>query len=318
MNIERLISIDEKDDDMNHVFSLLNTFVYSIEDYICSNYKSNATFEKLTGGRIHLIISGKQANIALSICDYAISLTKEIVGFRQYQSIASVKLQFGLDFGKYVDFLFSDDGTDYEEYTSIGSVANYACKLQVHANANEVLISSDVFSLLNDTIKSEFVLIDTDRQTVLNKYNQNQLVYSKLLLPKQGIGLFNSYIDRARTYSANHALKSMNTIRPNVLNFSNWSINNNAKFDALIVFADVRGFTKKFNSNDSNLSELSEKTKRILSSMYNTCQNEEGVHIQFQGDREFVFFKESEFDKAVIYALKTVGSIKNIGECWKK
>lgn len=56
-NIESLVKEDEIDDDMKHIFLLLNTFVVSIEELILSRYKDVVWFEKLTGGRLHLIIS---------------------------------------------------------------------------------------------------------------------------------------------------------------------------------------------------------------------------------------------------------------------
>ena len=53
-----------------------------------------------------------------------------------------------------------------------------------------------------------------------------------------------------------------------------------------MIYADIRGFTKKFKEDGSNLPEMSKKTVDILTKMYETVINRTGSHVQFQGDRE--------------------------------
>lgn len=313
-NIERLISEDEKDGDMNHVFSLLNTFVYSIEDFIVNKYKGIVFFEKLTGGRLHLIIRNDDnlTKILMSLCEYSVSLATEIVTFNQYRSISSVKLQFGADSGSFVDYNFKDG--DYEEYTSIGACANFACKLQCQANDFELLISEDTYSKLDETGRTLFASIDSDRQNILDLNKQGKKAYACYISAKRLIGAFSlndfsSFINKARTYSNNHPLKEMNVISARKLNFERWAINANAKFQAAVVFADIRGFTKKFSPDGLNPA-LVRLTERVLREMYEGCNERSGVHVQFQGDREFAFFSDDKYSDSVIFALKLSKAIK--------
>lgn len=307
-NIEKLIHEDENDGDMNHVFSLLNTFVYSISDFITTKYKDTVIFEKLTGGRIHLIIKDTDnfTKIFFSLCEYSLKLSKAIVSFNQYRSISNVKLQFGADSGSFVDFNFKDG--DYEEYTSIGACANYACKLQCKADDFELLISEDTLNKIEADKKALFNEVDNARQQSLNLNRQYKKAFSLNLLKACAlksffVADFSSFIDKARDYSNNHPLKEMDSISARKLDFENWRLNKNAKFDAAVVFADIRGFTKKFDPENLNI-ELSKLTERILTEMYGGCTTMSGIHVQFQGDREFAFFSLDNCSDAVIFALK--------------
>ena len=322
-NLEHLVSEDEKDEDMNHIFSLLNTFVVSMENYIVSNYRDNVYFEKLTGGRIHLIIEDSDycADQALDICKYARVLSKEVVKFQQTQSISKVDLQFGMDYGAYVDFDFkSDDG--YEEYTSIGACANFACKLQIEAYPNELLLSEDALSHLSEENRENIKELDATRQDKIDKQKQYKDIYCLSLadlcenLSQDEEEKYEAFIERARQYSNDHPLKNMDTIEPKSFegNFTRWNLSNNAAFDAAVVFADVRGFTKQFNPNNSNLNWLANLTKQILNEMYQCCEEHKGIHVQFQGDREQVFFEGKNYENAIVFALELSERIQRDGQ----
>ena len=248
----------------------------------------------------------------MSLCEYATALAKEIITFNQFRSVPSVKLQFGADSGPFVDFYFKDG--EYEEYTSIGACANYACKLQCQASDFELLISEDTYKKIDDAFKTSFKSIDSERQSLLNLNKQNKKAYSCDISAKNAIGMyssndFSSYIDRARTYSNNHPLKEMDSISARKLDFERWNIKTNAKFEAAVAFVDIRGFTKKFDPKQLNL-ELAGLTERVLKEMYGECNNMQGVHVQFQGDREFAFFPNDKYSNAVIFALKLSRIIK--------
>ena len=160
-------------------------------------------------------------------------LSREIVGFNQFKSITKVNLQFGADSGPFVDFYFKDG--EYEEYTSIGACANYACKLQCKANDFELLISKSTLDLFDKSKQLLFSPIDSIRQAELNINKQSKGAYSCTIKPINQFGMFSEnnltpFIDRAKSYSNDHPLREMTSISARRLDFDNWSIKNNAKF----------------------------------------------------------------------------------------
>lgn len=83
------------------------------------------------------------------------------------------------------------------------------------------------------------------------------------------------------------------------------------------MFADVRGFTSKFDSDDANLDEMAIATQNILTTMYNKVEQNHGIHVQFQGDREVALFHnypghECYFD-AVKAGLQLIDAVKPYG-----
>ncbi|MCD8336681.1 MAG: hypothetical protein LUD18_05275, partial [Lachnospiraceae bacterium] len=91
------------------------------------------------------------------------------------------------------------------------------------------------------------------------------------------------------------------------LNFSSLSKTNCKKVEGIPLFADVRGFTSQFDSDDENLDEMAQKTQNILQSMYQVTVGNGGVHIQFQGDRELSLYHNTvnEFDQTTAGCFKT-------------
>ena len=81
-------------------------------------------------------------------------------------------------------------------------------------------------------------------------------------------------------------------------------------------FADVRGVTSQFAEDDSNLEEMKAKTEKVLSKMHEIVTKNDGVHIQFQGDREVAIFHEYGnnkecYTKSVISAMRLLDEVKN-------
>ena len=64
---------------------------------------------------------------------------------------------------------------------------------------------------------------------------------------------------------------------------------------------------------------MTNKTQNILTSMYSTIKNNNGIHVQFQGDRELALFHNygsySCIEKAVISGLRIIENIKEYGVC---
>lgn len=107
----------------------------------------------------------------------------------------------------------------------------------------------------------------------------------------------------------------MNEISPKTnFTFYNWSVTNIAKFNGTVIFADVRGFTKEFKPDGSNLEILVDKTIKILNIMYKKCNENNGIHIQFQGDREYVLFPYESQDDACIFAIRLIEEIQKEGK----
>ena len=333
-NFDSLVATDEKDGDMSHMFHFLNTFLTSLERYIRDNFNTDKVIiEKLTGSRLHIVVYGECTGAFgyfLNITSFAFKLAKYVISLPKYKTFSKVSLQVGADYGTFHDFVFKDN--DFEEYTSIGYPANFACKLQSLANEGEIIISKRIYDnipSLNSTFISK---LDSTRQSyIYQKYpGVGNTAYSVSSALRNSFYenlnkhlLFESIDNKSRNYDKYFELanrianktdfKDMDTIEPYKMNFENWNIKQSARTNAAVVFADVRGFTKMFDSNGSNLSLMSSITQNILSSMYGKCSECHGVHVQFQGDREFVFFPEREILNSVIFGLKLKHAISLIG-----
>lgn len=76
------------------------------------------------------------------------------------------------------------------------------------------------------------------------------------------------------------------------------------EIEGIPLFADVRGFTSQFDNDDTNLEEMAIKTQNILTTMYNQVTENHGVHVQFQGDREFALFHNYAGYECLLDAVK--------------
>lgn len=332
-NLNYLVKKDETDNDMNHVFHLLNTFLVTIQRFICDEFGDEVFFEKLTGSRIHYILKGPskiKGYAFIKICRFVILISKEILKIGKYNSFSSLPVQIGADIGDYVDFKFCDYSTKYEEYTSIGFPANYACKLQAIASPGEIVVSEKLCQFLKTLNYNGLTKVDFERSSSLKeKYNnvgdpylldfrddmfsffESQNAQFKMFKDRT----ISHYVDYARNVANNVNLSEMEHRNPrDISRFQDFTLSNNAFFDGTVVFADVRDFTKKFAPNGYNLANMSSITKIILSTMYNRCNCEKGIHVQFQGDREFVIFDEGLEDAAIIFALKLSDEITKIAD----
>ena len=237
----------------------------------------------------------------------------------------------GGDYGSFVDYIFEDLSKDFEEYTSIGYPANFACKLQTIADAGEIIISKRIYdrvpSLNRTTIKPidssrqnkiyskypdlgnvAYIVKSSERNDFYNNLNESFLFES---INNKRID-YQHYFDVATAIADKTNIGDMDVIEPNKLDFKNWNIRKSAKFNAAVVFADVRDFTRKFNSDGSNLNSMSTITKNVLGCMYSNCKKNFGVHVQFQGDREFAFFDGDSIQFAVLFALRLRSEISKL------
>lgn len=299
----------------------MNTLFTSIERYVNDNFKDLVEIEKVTGSRLHLIISGdEKEDIMIVICKFSYILSKTFESFTKYSNLDEMKLQFGADLGYYCDaeIIVGEES----EYTSIGYPANYAAKLQSISKVGKLYLSEALLNCYDELDKNNFIKVcDESANSTKKKYNNGDIYSLNLnkfddpvLFNKSTIKNFSTYVEKARELSNNLNYRSMSTIRPNSnFTFATWSVQNIATFDGTIVYADIRGFTKEFKPDGSNLLELKKITVSILETMYKKCIENKGIHIQFQGDREFVLFPHYMYDDACLFAIKLIDAIKKTG-----
>lgn len=310
---------DAKDGKLNHVIHQMNTLFTSIEKFVNDNYKQEVTIEKVTGSRLHLIINGKkQTAIMIVICKFAYMLSKEFTSFTKYSNLELLSLQFGADVGFYseAEIKLSND----TEYTSIGYPANYAAKLQSISYTGSLYASEKLYDLLDYSEKKNFEEVyDLQASKTKDKYKNGKIYKFRIgkfdepnIFTNTVISNIEDYITEAREKSDDLNYNMMNKISPKTkFTFDNWSITNIAEFYGTVVFADIRGSTREFKSDGSNLEILVYETLKILNTMYGKCTENDGIHIQFQGDREYVLFPHDKQEDACIFAIKLIDAIKN-------
>lgn len=319
-NFDSLVKNDEADNDVSRIIHFLNAFVSTLERFVSDKYRDNVYFEKLTGSRIHLIIYGGkdiQPKIFLSVSFFAAMIAKRMMDISKYKSIPNVAIQIGADYGYFFGYEFSQG--DYSEYTSIGYSANIGCKLQCLAKQNEIVFSNEIKSLMPIADRL-FSTLDDERQKSISKKYPNCKAYTissvslastyktlsdNNLFLNFKLDDIDSYYDYANQIANKTNITDMDVIAPKKLYFSNWNVSKSAYIEnAIVVYADVRGFTKQFNKDDSNLLSMAFKTKTILSQMFDECDAYDGSHVQFQGDRECALFPPKHEKEAVLFALK--------------
>ncbi len=296
----------------------MNTLFTSIEKFANDKYNQEITIEKVTGSRLHLIICGERKTIIMIIiCKFAYMLSKQFSTFTKYSGLDLLNLQFGADVGYYceAEIKIANDA----EYTSIGYPANYAAKLQSISNIGSLYISEDLFDMLQIVEQNNFEEVKNAQSLkTIEKYNNGKIYSFKIskfddptLFSNSTIANIDEYIAQARNRSNDLNYNTMNKIHPTSnFTFDNWSVKNIAEFNGTVVYADVRGFTKEFEPNGGNLETLAYETVSILNTMYDNCKNNNGIHIQFQGDREYVLFPYDAQDDACLFAIKLIDAIK--------
>lgn len=320
--MDNLIIEDVKDGKLNHVIHQMNTLFTSIEKYVNDNFNNYVEIEKVTGSRLHLIINGtKCEDIMIVICKFAYILSRKFRNFTKYSNLDEIKLQFGADLGYYCDaeiFVGKEN-----EYTSIGYPANYAAKLQSVSKIGKIYISEGLLYCYEEQDRNNFNKVNDEESKITKRKYNNGDIYSLDLIrfddssvfSKSIIKNFEVYVARARELSDNLNYRSMNTLRPNInFTFDTWSVRNIATFEGTVVYADIRGFTKAFMPDGSNLLELKNITLSLLNTMYARCIENKGIHVQFQGDREFVLFPYEMYEDACVFAIKLIDIIKQRGK----
>lgn len=325
VNFNEIIRDEEsKTNQVTHAIHALDTFFSSVEAY-GKKVSEDLVVEKITGARLHMYVIGDltaayQNVIAVSSYAYRLAgwINRDIP---KYRTLLDFKINVGAAFGKFYEFEFdTDDG--YSELTTIGYCANYAAKLQALSRDNCISVSEDVYKALGDDDRRYFNLV-YDKS--IHKYGQDKYYTESLSIVSKDEMIGEKELVAIKNYANSVNLQDIeySDVRKR-LNFSNLGKTQCKRIEGIPVFADVRGFTSQFNEDDSNLAEMSQKTRNILESMYHIILESGGTHVQFQGDREMSLFhnipshnvhgmKQKEatcFEAAILASMRMVDAVK--------
>ena len=318
-NYDEIIEKDERDNNKPiHAIHALDSFFTAIEKYCKDHYLQNVSIEKITGSRLHLILMGKTQNSIRQVLDvvcFTYFLAARFDEIPKYKSLPKFRIEAGSACGRFYVYTYKSDSI--EEVTSIGFACNIAAKMQSIAGNSTLAIDDDSYNSLDDKYKSLFNINKTNK---LIKYNVDHYYELKLEAIDKYESEYHKHITEAISSIVNSRFfKDMefSGIKEK-LNFSKLNMNNCKIFNGAVLFSDIRGFTKKFNEDDSNLSEMAQKTKSLLTDMHQSIISEDGIHIQFQGDREFATFndfdREDCCERAIVSAMRIIDNIKDSNE----
>lgn len=283
-----------KRDNLNRVFHAVDNFISTLEVFI-NTYDDEVYVEKLTNSRTHIVFYKTEDIVSnfIEVVKFSIDLIERINNENKYQKLLDFKFSMGADFGYFTEFDFQPNGSIVElEYTSIGFPANRAAKLQTSAADGEILLSREVVKLLEFNRYFQFQSVKPE------VFNRIKMKYPSLdAFSTSGFrnypfeGKVTSSIERALVkYRTNINEKRFGDIdfsdTRKKIDFENLSLLNPKRVNAVVIYADIRGFTKKFDANGRNLLEMSNLTREALRTMYNSVIQRDATHLQFQGDRE--------------------------------
>lgn len=327
ININNLNSVlldeEAKTGSVNHTIHAMNVFFSSVEQY-GKQLSGNLVVEKITGSRLHLYITEDAItsyNVLIKLSAFSAFLLNIInTEIPKYKTLKALQVCIGAAYGHFHVFEFNID--DYSEITSIGYVANLAAKIQSRSDNNELCISQSLYDSLPSYEQYKFKRIP---DSTLKKYKQNCYYSISLSAVSTVVQFPNSFKESIydRANSINLTDIEFSEVRKK-LDFSYLSTKQCKRLNGIPVFADVRGFTEQFKDDDSNLEEMTNKTKSILSALYSISTNYGGVHVQFQGDRELSLFhnipsqsidgvnikEQTCYKTAVIAAMRMIDEVK--------
>ena len=328
INIENFNSIildeEKRTRGVTHALHALDTFFTSIESF-GKRQSEKLVVEKITGSRLHLYVVDSLVpayQVVATVSAYAYKLSKFIhTDIPKYDSLQAFIINIGMAFGQFYDFEFTDE-KGYTELTTIGYAANFAAKLQSLAGQNKIGISEDIYCALPEDEKRLYKRID---EPSIKKYNQDRYYSGLLVSLASRKTVSDDDLLAAKNYANKVKLSKIDFSEVRTrLNFANLSKTQCKKLEGIPVFADVRGFTSKFEEDDSNLEEMAQKTLSILNSMYSVSSICGGVHVQFQGDRECSLYHNTPsievdgktvpeqmcFKNAVLAAMRMIDAVK--------
>lgn len=301
---------------VNHSIHALDTFFSSIESFGKKNFPDTFVVEKITGSRLHMYVLNdivESYEVVEEVVKFAGNLTKYLNNdIAKYKMLLGFKIQVGVCFGSFYNFEFKRENADEE--TTIGFAANYAAKLQGLSSVGAIAISSNIFDALEDEKKAIFVKHNSSK---LQKYGED-CYYEMPIVKLSGKIDHTESLAKSREYANQINLTDMVFRKPTKsVTFDDLSKKECKEVEGIPLFADIRDFTSQFDNDDMNLEEMAIKTQNILTTMYNQVEQNKGIHVQFQGDREFALFHNySEYEcylDAVKAGLKMIDAVKAYG-----
>ncbi len=303
---------------MRKAFHQLDTFVATIEDYIVRRGKG--VFEKLTASRLHIyfVADENDEKIQMEVfrtiacCSHMAEYVSKKIS--KYNNVLNYEISVGLDYGDFSEFEFVDKETRISETTTIGSPANRAAKMQSSTTSAKVVISNNVYEMLSSDLQHLFFGNEKEYQNVTLKYAEVTVYDGKLkeveeFFSSESYDIEEEYArTRANRVNISDVEFSDATVK---VDYRQLSLRNNKQVNGIMLFADIRGFTRKFDPDGDNLKEMEKATEKILRTLYTCVLNEDGVHVQFQGDRISAFFHKhsAEEQDYIIRAYKCALSI---------
>ena len=328
-NLNTIIKDDENNhDNLGRTFHALNTFTAAMENF--ANEFEDVEVEKFTTSRLHFYIpindnSDAVTNEMLELIAFARALAKFINKSSKYQSLINFKIGSGADYGRYTEFPFQDKDSGLNEMTTIGSPANRAAKLQSLCDDSKVLVSKEVYLRLPNSMNDVFFV--NEKATLELKRKYTELAAYEAEIGDIADRLDENY-EKREECGLEYASKVANNLNlkdisisdtRSKLSFENLSIKNIKDVEnAAMLFADIRGFTKKVD--ETNLAEMKQLTQTVLTMMNKAVRNKDGVHVQFQGDREsavFNYYSDENDDyafRAVLSAMCMLDGVDKINE----
>ena len=306
-NLESILKTEEqKTDKLKKAFHQLDTYVASIENAV-KRYAEIAEVEKLTASRIHIYFVGKDTDEKLQRKLFeTLALSYYLADFvstkiSKYNNVADYGVAIGVDYGDFTLFNFEDEESGIEEQTSIGSPANRAAKLQSYTESGRISISNNVYDALISDIKRLFFGRSQITLEVAKKY-ADLTAYDCALSELHEFFNGTEYVRHCQQAGQFAYERAMSTDISEVVfskarhkvDYSKLYLRNNKELEGIMVFADIRGFTRKFDPEGKNLPAMKVATQKILKAMHDCVIAEDGVHVQFQGDRISAFFHEYE------------------------
>ena len=324
-NLNSIIKKDEKNhEDLRRTFHALDAYTWAIENF--ANEIFGLEIEKFTTSRYHFYIQCDETNnekqissiIDLIVFSKALAETLNTIG--KYQSLKRFTIGIGMDWGQYTEYSFVDNETGYEEMTTIGSPANRAAKLQSKCEDEKVLISKALFEILSKEVKKVFYGKSSLSAELALKY-YDLTVYEttidnlQTLVSSTYANREKSWLEKTKEHANSTNLDDIQFFEAKArMNFTNLSLKNSKWMNqAIVLFSDIRGFTNRVDT--SGLSDVKVLTQNALCGMNKAVQKEDGVHVQFQGDRESALFNsfpeesKSNIVRAISAAMRMIDMV---------
>lgn len=308
-----IIKEEENTGKVKHAIHALDTYFSSIESFGKKFFPNEFVVEKITGSRLHMYVLGdvkETYTIVTEVVGYASNLAIYLNNdIPKYKSLTRFDVQVGACFGNFYSFEFKRNNADEE--TSIGYAANYAAKLQGLCQNEHFVISASIFDALSSDEQNKYTKRDNSS---IHKYGEI-CYYEAQIMKITGNLAHEEELKMCKEYANSINLTDMNFRSPNkMVRFNDLSKTEGKEISGIPLFADIRGFTSKFDSEDANLEQMTDLTQKILTMMYNQIEKNNGIHVQFQGDREFALFHNYGnyecYEDAVKAGLNLIDAVK--------